>query len=64
VILSSNRKFLQATALTPFFPLSDSLQVDGLPAAWPKSDFKHHHHQQQQQHNNNNNKTKTNRGSH
>jgi len=43
-ILISNKKLLQAAALTPFFLLSESLQVDGLSAAWPIYDFK----QQQQ----------------
>jgi hypothetical protein len=39
-ILISNKKLLQAAALTPFFLLSDSLQVDGVPAPWSIFDFK------------------------
>jgi len=44
-VLTSNRKILQAAALTPFFLLSDSLQGDAIPAAWSICDTK----QQQQQ---------------
>jgi hypothetical protein len=47
-ILISNKKLLQAAALTPFFLPSNSLQVDAVPTAWPIFDFKQQQQQQQQ----------------